>query len=377
MAVGPRLVKSPATAARPPGPQERRDRRINGILRLGSSASQRSPNPTTPTTPYPSVGAGHRLRISTLLACVVLLVTHTGSVEAQSAVAVVVEPAGLNLRGGPGTTYQALALIPKGTELPILGATVNSRWLPVSYQGTAGFVLDDYVEIQPRSPAGPLATPSPAPPSSSQSAPSAGGQLSQRRVTSPDGLNLRAGPAVDQRVLTLMPEQAFVSVIGLSLDGRWANVVYLDQSGWADLQYLSPVEEPRPATENQGTGGYVWPVTGRSITTPFGPSHLGIDIDQYPAGGNPVGAVAAGTVSFAGGTTCCSYGLYVDVQHPNGTMTRYAHLDAITVTDGQAVTQGQTLGRSGNTGRSTGAHLHLELYVNSAPVDPLGVLPRT
>ena len=193
------------------------------------------------------------------------------------------------------------------------------------------------------------------------------------QVTSPDGLNLRAGPGLDHKVLVVLPEGAGVSATASSADGQWVLVSYAGLVGWVNSRYLAPVVE-RPVQPSRAS--FIWPVAGRAITTYFGPAHDGIDIDQYPSGGNPVVAVANGTVTFAGGNPCCSYGLYVKVEHPDGTLTLYAHLQSIEVAEGQAVAQGQVLGTSGNTGRSTGAHLHFEMYRAGVPVDPLLHLPR-
>jgi len=82
-----------------------------------------------------------------------------------------------------------------------------------------------------------------------------------------------------------------------------------------------------------------------------------------------------GTVSFAGGNTCCSYGLYVVVDHANGYQTLYAHLSSISVTKGQTVSQGQVLGKGGRTGYATGNHLHYEVHLNGNIVNPLSYLP--
>jgi murein DD-endopeptidase MepM/ murein hydrolase activator NlpD len=68
----------------------------------------------------------------------------------------------------------------------------------------------------------------------------------------------------------------------------------------------------------------------------------------------------------------CSYGLYLDIDHGNGYITRYGHLSAIAVSTGQTVLQGQIIGASGNTGNSTGAHLHFGVYRNGSSVDPFG-----
>jgi uncharacterized protein YraI len=113
----------------------------------------------------------------------IVLIGATGQrLLAQSAptgqVAVVTDPEGLNLRGGPGTNYPVLAVLPLGTQVPILGERVNTTWLPVSYQGQLGFVHSDFVQIraagaptQPgqststgTAPAAPTPTPAPTPP---------------------------------------------------------------------------------------------------------------------------------------------------------------------------------------------------------------------
>ena len=104
------------------------------------------------------------------------------------------------------------------------------------------------------------------------------------------------------------------------------------------------------------------------------PSHpLGIDIGAKS--GAPVVASAAGTVTFAGGDACCSYGYYVVVDHGGGYRTLYAHLSDFVVGRGQAVRQGQLLGYVGETGASFGPHLHFEVQLNGAVVNPLSYLP--
>jgi murein DD-endopeptidase MepM/ murein hydrolase activator NlpD len=122
--------------------------------------------------------------------------------------------------------------------------------------------------------------------------------------------------------------------------------------------------------------GFIWPVGG-PITSYFGPSHpLGIDIGLGQDGtGIPIAAAKGGTVTFAGGNACCSYGLYVVVDHGDGFATLYAHLSSIAVVDGQYVEQGQLVGYSGTTGYSTGPHLHFEVHYNGSVVNPLDYLP--
>ena len=62
-------------------------------------------------------------------------------------------------------------------------------------------------------------------------------------------------------------------------------------------------------------------------------------------------------------------GNYINIRHTNGSLSRYLHLSRSDVHAGDSVTKGQTIGRTGNTGRTTGPHLHLELIVDGVPVD--------
>jgi murein DD-endopeptidase MepM/ murein hydrolase activator NlpD len=115
----------------------------------------------------------------------------------------------------------------------------------------------------------------------------------------------------------------------------------------------------------------VWPALG-PITSQFGPDHpLGIDIGQSDG---PVVAATDGVVIFAGGDPCCSYGLYAVIQSPDGIATLYAHLDSISVTQGQSVRQGQPLGIVGCTGHCSGTHLHFEVIQDGVRRDPLSYL---
>lgn len=132
---------------------------------------------------------------------------------------------------------------------------------------------------------------------------------------------------------------------------------------------------PAPVPAPVASTGLIWPVGG-SISSYMDASHpLGIDIDLYNNYGVPIAASTSGTVTFAGGDPCCSYGLYVVVVSPNGIETVYAHLSSISVASGQTVSQGATLGLSGCTGYCTGTHLHFEVIDNGVRVNPLSYLP--
>ncbi|WP_342642473.1 M23 family metallopeptidase [Rhodoligotrophos ferricapiens] len=94
--------------------------------------------------------------------------------------------------------------------------------------------------------------------------------------------------------------------------------------------------------------------------------HSGIDLKSHY--GAPVRATAAGIVMEA--QWMAGYGKMVAIHHDKGLSTRYAHLSTISVVPGQRVVKGLIIGRLGNTGRSTGAHLHYETRVNGRAVDP-------
>jgi murein DD-endopeptidase MepM/ murein hydrolase activator NlpD len=135
-----------------------------------------------------------------------------------------------------------------------------------------------------------------------------------------------------------------------------------------------PEETPPPPTP---VPGFIWPVdTNIRITNDFDASHpLGIDIGLRFDPTAPILAVQSGTVTFVGGDPCCSYGLYVIVDHGDGLKTLYAHLSRIDVAVGQTVGQGEQLGVAGSTGYSTGPHLHFEVHLNGKRIDPLSRLP--
>ena len=130
----------------------------------------------------------------------------------------------------------------------------------------------------------------------------------------------------------------------------------------------------------EGTGGYIWPLQGYTRTSsPFGyricpfhgrELHGGVDI---PAPyGTAVHAAKSGKVAISAFGS--SYGNYIVLAHGDGTRTLYAHMSARLVSVGQTVSQGQTIGRVGSTGSSTGNHLHFETWtgsMSSSRVNPM------
>jgi murein DD-endopeptidase MepM/ murein hydrolase activator NlpD len=135
----------------------------------------------------------------------------------------------------------------------------------------------------------------------------------------------------------------------------------------------APSSAAAVTTGAPSAAGFIWPVHG-VLTSYFGwrwgRMHEGIDLAV--GNGTPVVASAAGTVIVAGWMG--GYGNLVVVDHGNGIATAYAHNTSVTVGVGQSVAQGQLVAYSGNTGNSTGPHVHFEVRVNGAAVDPLGYL---
>lgn len=126
-----------------------------------------------------------------------------------------------------------------------------------------------------------------------------------------------------------------------------------------------------------GDGVYIWPMAGGyTISSGFGHrwGRLHAGIDMATPVGNDVLAADGGIVTRSG--YFGGYGYCVDVDHQNGQSTRYAHLSSSLVNAGDEVYEGQHIAESGNTGRSTGAHLHFEIRINGAPQNPMDYLPQ-
>ena len=145
---------------------------------------------------------------------------------------------------------------------------------------------------------------------------------------------------------------------------------HLDEQRKADRQRASR-GEPRQALGQAIAGRQYWRPTVGTLTQPFHPGHDGIDIG-VPVG-TPVVAAADGVVTFAGEQS--GYGTHVEVTHADGTVTTYSHLSKIDSIVGQAVKAGQQIAESGNTGHSTGPHLHFEVHpTKDTKTDPIAWL---
>ena len=140
------------------------------------------------------------------------------------------------------------------------------------------------------------------------------------------------------------------------------------------------VAEAIPKIVEKGTKippTYIKPISGGRLTSGFGTRTATIRgmtsyhgaVDWATPIGTSVVASCGGRVSFAGWKA--SYGYCIFIEHPDGRQTRYAHLSKVLVSAGQTVSQGEKIALSGNTGVSTGPHVHFEMRIGGKAVDPL------
>ncbi len=135
-------------------------------------------------------------------------------------------------------------------------------------------------------------------------------------------------------------------------------------------RYLAQNRTP-DAGAVSGTGQFAWPISG-VITQRFSWYHRGLDIAT--AHGTQVLAADSGTIKIAGWPDNGGYGNRVVIDHGNGYETWYAHLSRFAVVAGQRVKRGDVIGYEGSTGRSTGPHVHFEIRLNGAFVNPSNYL---
>lgn len=144
-----------------------------------------------------------------------------------------------------------------------------------------------------------------------------------------------------------------------------------------ELPPLAPIDTYLPSENLPSHQRYIWPTKG-VLTSGYGRRwgrmHRGIDV-AAPIG-TPVVAAAVGVVVHAGWNSG-GYGNLVNVLHPDGSLTRYAHNKKLLVRPGQAISQGQQIAEMGSTGRSTGPHLHFEIHSpGRGAVNPMFYLSR-
>lgn len=147
----------------------------------------------------------------------------------------------------------------------------------------------------------------------------------------------------------------------------------------AHMQEVAAAGGGYSAPPASGSGAMIWPISG-PITSEFGwRTHPIFGTQRYHSGldiggdyGLPIHAAASGTVEYAGWIS--GYGNTVILNHGGGTSTLYGHNQALAVSVGQSVSQGEVIAYCGSTGNSTGPHCHFEVRVNGEPVSPYGYL---
>lgn len=132
---------------------------------------------------------------------------------------------------------------------------------------------------------------------------------------------------------------------------------------------LNGIPQVAPAAKENISSGFGY---RRDPFNGGGAMHSGLDF-RGPHGA-PIYAAADGKVSFSGWKS--GYGKTVEITHGNGMMTRYAHMSRFAAAEGQYVDAGEVIGAIGNTGRSTGPHLHFEVRINDRAVNPRPFLER-
>ena len=137
-----------------------------------------------------------------------------------------------------------------------------------------------------------------------------------------------------------------------NIDARSGTGVYIFVDRNPDSIFAAP-------TEGRISSRFGW----RGI---FNRMHYGLDI-AAPTG-TPIFSSMDGTVAFANRKG--NYGLMIEIDHGNGVSTRYGHCSAIMVRPGEYVYKGELIGEVGNTGFSTGPHLHYEIRIDGVPINP-------
>lgn len=213
-------------------------------------------------------------------------------------------------------------------------------------------------------------------------------------VTATIGLNLRKSATTSSVALKLIPYGTKITVYGTTIDGSdgrkdWIAASYDGYTGYVANEYLSSNE---PAKE------MIMPLASYTITSGL---HEGNAIDISTSGDRTLRAMYSGKVTavFSGcnhhtneskplyyydnargfGYRYCSHdgyigGNYVEITYDNGYKSRFCHMKSVSVSVGQVVTQGQSVGVMGNTGASTGAHCHLAMWYNGSKVNPRTVM---
>ncbi|HMN30536.1 MAG TPA: M23 family metallopeptidase [Caldilineaceae bacterium] len=174
-----------------------------------------------------------------------------------------------------------------------------------------------------------------------------------------------------QKIVEYSPNNLADAAVGLTIGSQ------IVVPGGSKPFITPPINAPlqragAPADAAVGSGSFSWPTSG-NITQQFWGGHRAVDIGSWV--GAPVKSADSGYVIEAGGGWNGGYGNHVLIDHGNGFTTLYAHLNSIFVRAGESVSRGDQIGTVGNTGNSTGPHLHFEIRYQGAARNPFNWLP--
>lgn len=198
-----------------------------------------------------------------------------------------------------------------------------------------------------------------------------GERLSSMAGIRPQEFRFSEAPGLGGAQSTLLPPQNLtlaefgekVSILSRQMENRTDLLGVLEAQLFEQtvkkkaMPTMMPVNAPFNAS---GFGMRIDPITGQNAM------HEGIDF--IADSGMPVIAAAGGVVQFAGFHP--QYGNMIDIDHGNDLVTRYAHLSKLMVKEGNILWRGRRIANSGNTGRTTGPHLHFEVHFRGAPQNP-------
>lgn len=277
----------------------------------------------------------------------IMIMPNAAAADATSAAGLVTTASGaLNVRSEASVNGSVIAKLPSGAFITLISK--SGGWWRVEYAPlTYGYVSADYIKY-------------------------VSGTTALTVSTTSGNLNVRSGPGTSYGIIGSLPTGR--TVLALSGDGNWYKILFNGtRTGYVSAPYLG--------------SALAWPVpASRKINQYFG-THKGIDIGASVRGvpGDAVVAAQQGKVVYSGWLNGYGYVVYINsVYNGQPVQMRYGHLSiAPTVRTGDIVGAGQTIGYMGNTGTSTGVHLHFEVRIrhsnadcianaDSSAVDPLG-----
>ncbi len=296
-----------------------------------------------------------RTRIVALFLFVVMLI---GMLPIQSFAAsyttgtyLITAKSGLNVRSGPGTGFKTVTAIPYNKTVEV--TKVSGSWGLVTYNSKSGWISMQYTKK--------LVTEKSV--------------NYQVQITANTGLNVRSGAGNGYSVVTSIPKNKIVTITKES--NGWGYTKYNGKSGWILLTYTKKHISNSPNnssnnSRNNTSFNIAWPCEKAFyISTLYyywnggSPYKHGTRSNYRNAiditGGGNILSVESGKVVSAGWNNS-GFGYCVVIEHSNGLRSLYGHLSSYSVKAGQTVSKGQKIGVMGTTGRSSGVHLHFELY---------------